>query len=89
MQMNITSQFEIKTFLCRRLETKRRSVRNGDFGFRRKEQVRTNTLFIFIKSVPNAKETPNGSGGKPKPNKSGHSLVPLSAHILSYGFFMP
>ena len=31
------------------------------------------TLFIFTKSVPNAKETPNGSGGKPKPNKSGHS----------------
>ena len=79
--MNITSQFELKTFLCRRLETKRRSVRNGDFGFRRKAQVRTNTLFIFIKSVPNAKETPNGSGGKPKPNKSGHSLVPQSAHI--------
>ena len=66
MQMNITSQFELKTFLCRRLETKRRSVRNGDFGFRRKAQVRTNTLFIFIKSVPNAKETPNGSGGAVK-----------------------
>ena len=26
---------------------------------------------------------------KPKPNKSGHSLVPLSAHILPYGFSMP
>ena len=41
-----------ETISCRRLETKRHSVRNGDFGFRRKAQVRSNTLFIFIKSVP-------------------------------------
>ena len=26
---------------------------------------------------------------KPKPNKSGHSLVPPSAHILPYGFSVP
>ena len=31
----------LKTIKCRRLETKRHSVRNGDFGFRRKAQVRT------------------------------------------------
>ena len=37
------------------------------------------TLFIFTKSVPNAKETPNGSGGKVKPYKSGHS--PLSPTV--------
>ena len=42
--------------------------------------------------MPNAKETPKEricvvpTHRKPKPNKSGHSLVPLSAHILSYGF---
>ena len=27
--------------------------------------------------------------GETKPNKSGHSLVPLSAHILPYGFSVP
>ena len=65
------------------------------FSFRRKAQVRTNILFIFIKSVPNAKETPKEricvvpTHRKPKLYKSGHSLVPLSAHILSYGFSMP
>ena len=31
-----------KTISCRRLETKSRSVRNDDFGFRRKAQVRSN-----------------------------------------------
>ena len=31
-----------ETISCRRLETKSRSVRNDDFGFRRKAQVRTN-----------------------------------------------
>ena len=34
--------------------------KNSISAFRRKAQVRTNTLFIFIKSVPNAKETPPG-----------------------------
>ena len=43
---------ELKSISCRRLETRKHSDRNGDFGFRRKAQVRTNTLFIFIKSVP-------------------------------------
>ena len=47
--------------------------KNSISDFRRKAQVRTNTLFIFIKSVPNAKETPKGRGGKVKPYKSGHS----------------
>ena len=38
---------------------KPRAIPSGmALGFRRKAQVRTNTLFIFIKSVPNAKETP-------------------------------
>ncbi len=41
LQMNIISQSKPKTFSCRRLETKSCSVRNGDFGFRRKAQVRT------------------------------------------------
>ena len=50
----------LKTILCRRLETKRHSDRNGDFGFRRKAQVRTNTLFIFIKSVPCKGDTTRG-----------------------------
>ena len=51
--------------------------------------------FIFIKSVPNAKETPKEricvvpTHRKPKPNKSGHSLVPPSAHILPYVFSVP
>ena len=49
----------------------------------------------FYSSVPNAKGTPKEricvvpTHRKPKPNKSGHSLVPLSAHILPYGFSMP
>jgi len=33
---------ELKSISCRRLETKSRSVRNDDFGFRRKAQVRSN-----------------------------------------------
>ena len=33
-----------KSFLCRRLETKRCSVRNVEFGFRRKAQARTNSF---------------------------------------------
>ena len=58
------------------------------FSFRRKAQVRTNTLFIFIKSVPNAKETPNGRGGKVKPYKSGHS--PLSPTVSPlHSFSLP
>ena len=60
LQMNIFYRNKLKTIQCRRLETKRCSVRNVEFGFRRKAQVRTNSLFIFIKSVPNAKETPPG-----------------------------
>ena len=40
-QMNILSQYKQKTISCRRLEIKRRSVRNGDFDFRCKAQVRT------------------------------------------------
>ena len=47
---------------------------------------------VFLKAVnEQAKETPKEricvvpTHRKPKPNKSGHSLVPLSAHILSYG----
>ena len=52
------------------------------------------TIQIYS-SVPNAKETPKEricvvpTRQKPKPNKSGHSLVPPSAHILSYSFSMP
>ena len=34
--------------------------KNSISAFRRKAQVRSNQLFIFIKSVPNAKETPPG-----------------------------
>ena len=37
-----------KTFSCRRLETKRCSVRNVEFGFRRKAQVRSNSRFNLI-----------------------------------------
>ena len=50
-------------------------------------------LYKVVKE--HAKETPKEricvvpTHRKPKPNKSGHSLVPLSAHILSYGFSMP
>jgi len=43
--MNIFYQNKLKPISCRRLETKSRSVRNGDFGFRRKAQVRTNLPF--------------------------------------------
>ena len=58
------------------------------FSFRRKAQVRTNILFIFIKSVPNAKETPKERGRKPKPNKSGHS--PLSPTVSPlHSFSLP
>ena len=78
----------LKSISCRRLETKRCSVRNVDFGFRRKAQVRTYLQLNFICPY-HAKETPKGRGGKVKPYKSGHSLVPPSAHILSYGFSMP
>ena len=60
--MNITSQFEQKTFSCRRLETKRRSVRNGDFGFRRKAQVRTFLHLNIILSVPCKGDTTRGKG---------------------------
>ena len=64
------------------------------FSFRRKAQVRTYLQFNFIRPY-HAKETPKWricvvpTHRKPKPNKSGHSLVPLSAHILPYGFSMP
>ena len=60
MQMNFFYQYEPKSISCRRLETKRHSDRNGDFGFRRKAQVRSNTLFIFIKSVPCKGDTTRG-----------------------------
>ena len=58
--MNFFYQYEPKSISCRRLETKRHSDRNGDFGFRRKAQVRSNTLFIFIKSVPCKGDTTRG-----------------------------
>ncbi len=45
-QMNILSQYKQKTISCRRLEIKRRSVRNGDFDFRRKAQVRTKQVCL-------------------------------------------
>ena len=60
LQMNFFYQYEPKSISCRRLETKRHSDRNGDFGFRRKAQVRSNTLFIFIKSVPCKGDTTRG-----------------------------
>ena len=49
--MNLISQYKQKVISCRRLETKSRSVRNGDFGFRRKAQVRTNILFIYMPTL--------------------------------------
>ena len=78
MEKNIISQYKQKTIKCRRLETKRHSVRNGDFGFRRKAQVRTYLQLNFICPY-HAKETPKGRGGKVKPYKSGHS--PLSPTV--------
>ena len=52
MLMNIFYRNKLKTIQCRRLETKRHSDRNGDFGFRRKAQVRTNSLFNFSTNAP-------------------------------------
>ena len=46
--MNIFYQNKLKTIQCRRLETKRCSVGNVDFGFRRKAQVRTNQRINLI-----------------------------------------
>ena len=60
MQINIASQYKPKTISCRRLETKRHSVRNGDFGFRRKAQVRTFLHLNIILSVPCKGDTTRG-----------------------------
>ena len=50
-KMKVSFQTNQKLLKCRRLETKSRSVRNDDFGFRRKAQVRTNILFIYIPTL--------------------------------------
>jgi hypothetical protein len=45
---------------------------------------------VFLKAVnEQAKETPKEEGGEPNPTKAGIPPCRLSAHILSYGFFMP
>ena len=86
----------LKTILCRRLETKRHSDRNGDFGFRRKAQVRTNTLFIFIKSVPCKGDTTRGKRKLKLGQKTAFPfplmVSPLhssSLHPYSLPFFIP
>ena len=65
LQMNLFSQYKQKAIKCRRLETKRHSDRNGDFGFRRKAQVRSNYRFNLICPY-HAKETPPGGRGTVK-----------------------
>ena len=50
-KMKVSFQTNQKLLKCRRLETKSRSVRNDDFGFRRKAHVRTNILFIYIPTL--------------------------------------
>ncbi len=50
-KMKVSFQTNQKLLKCRRLETKSRSVRNDDFGFRRKAQVRTNILFIYMPTL--------------------------------------
>ena len=50
-KMKVSFQTNQKLLKCRRLETKSRSVRNGDFGFRRKAQVRTNYHFNFTQLI--------------------------------------
>ncbi len=55
--MNLISQYKQKVISCRRLETKSRSVRNDDFGFRRKAQVRTNYHFNFMQLIFSTSKT--------------------------------
>ena len=47
--MNISSQTILKLFNAGGFETERHSVRNGDFSFRRKAQVRTYLHINFIR----------------------------------------
>ena len=85
LQMNIIFQFKQKTFSCRRLETKRRSVRNVDFGFRRKAQARTNTLFIFMKSVPCKGDTTRWKGKLKQGQKTAFPFPLMVSPCLAKG----
>ena len=85
-----------KSISCRRLETKRHSDRNGDFGFRRKAQVRTYLQLNLICPYQCKGDTTRWKG-KLKPGQKTAFPFPLmvsplhssSLHPYSLPFFIP
>ena len=83
--MNFFYQYEPKSISCRRLETKRHSDRNGDFGFRREAQVRTYLQFNFIRPYRMQRRHHQGEEETKARAKNGIPLPPdgfSSAHLF-------
>ena len=87
---------KLKTLSCRRLETERCSVRNSDFSFRRKAQVRTYLHISFIRPYRCKGDTTRGKRKLKQGQKTAFPfplmVSPLHTSSLnpySHPFFIP
>ena len=86
--MNLISQTNLKLYHAGGFETERCSVRNSDFGFRRKAQVRTYLHISFIRPYRCKGDTTRGKR-KLKQGQKTAFPVPLVGTYCRFGTYSP